>query len=400
MPHHNASVNSMIETRDSDVLIVGGGLFGCFAGLFLAQHGRHVTLLEKGLIGAQASNANFGNLRLHGRSESQYPLSLRAQELWENYDRLTGESCDIERSGHLYIARSPEGSDQLKKDVAAAARFGVESILLEGDELWRRFPQLSKSILLASFSPRSAVANPRRSTAPVARALTRLGGRVIENCEVTGCQHTAEGFQVWAADGRAFRAATLINAAGAWAAAIASAFGDNVPMFQAGPPQFVTEPLPYRLQPVVQMVEGDVIVRQVRRGNLIFAGYPRSYSTPEGDLTHVDPTKTRRGMQALARALPVFSRAEVIRVWSGVEGYLPDMLPVIGPSLTTTGLFHAFGGCGGGFQIAPAVGEIIAALLCGDDAPLDLTPYRIGRFSEGTKASDKIEREFDPPAAT
>ena len=380
----------------NDVLIVGGGLFGAFTGLFLARRGLRVTLLERGLIGAEASATNFGNLRLHGRSARQYPLSLRAQELWERYTTLTGEDCEIIRTGHLYFAQSDEGQETLRGDVRTARGFGVDSDLLEGEALRQRFAFFAPQITLAAFSPRSAVANPRLSTPPVARAIERAGGQVIEHCEITEACHTGTGIKLRSADGRRFAAPRLVNAAGAWSGRLAAQFDEPVPMFSAGPPQFVTEPLPHRLHPSVHMVEGDVIVRQIARGNVIFSGYPRTHSLPGGALTHVPPAKTLRGMQTLVRCIPMLARAEVIRVWSGVEGYLPDMLPVIGPSTTTRGLFHAFGGSGGGFQIAPAVGEGLAALVAGETAPDMLRGYGIDRFIAGNEVSSKIHREFDP----
>ncbi len=379
----------------SDVIVIGGGLFGAFTGLFLARAGLSVTLLEKGQIGAQASATNFGNLRLHGRSARQYPLSIRAQELWEAYGTLTGEGCEIERTGHLYFAHGERGETQLRKDVETATRFGVESQLLEADALHARFGFLSRDIRLAAFSPRSAVANPRLSTPPVTRGLARAGGAVIEGCEVAGFDRTATGFAVTSADGRCFEAPRLVNAAGAWAGKLAQQAGEPVPMFSAGPPQFVTEPLPHRLHPSVHMVEGDVIVRQIPRGNIIFSGYPRTRSLPSGEFTYVPPAKTLRGMRTLVECIPMLARAEIIRVWSGVEGYLPDMLPVIGASTTTPGLFHAFGGSGGGFQIAPAVGECLAALVRGEASPVDISGYGIDRFTEGSEVSEKIHLEFD-----
>ena len=42
---------------------------------------------------------------------------------------------------------------------------------------------------------------------------------------------------------------------------------------------------------------------------------------------------------------------------------MPDRNPVIGPSGTTPGLFHAFGFSGHGFQLVPVVGAIIADLV-------------------------------------
>ncbi len=385
----------MNATTDSDVLIVGCGLFGAFTAFFLARRGLRVAVLERGWVGAEASGTNFGNLRLHGRSARQYPLSLRAQELWESYTELTGEECEIERSGHLYFALTEEGRETLRSDAKTADGFGVVSEVIEGAALHRRFPFLAPDITLAAFSPRSAVANPRLSTPPVARAIVRADGRVIERCEVTDARATRNGFAIQTNDGRSFTAPKLVNAAGAWSGQLAQSFGEAVPMFSAGPPQFVTEPLPYRLHPSVHMVEGDVIVRQISRGNVIFSGYPRTHSQPGGNFTHVPPSKTLRGMRTLVRCIPMLAQGEVIRIWSGVEGYLPDMLPVIGPSTTTPGLFHAFGGSGGGFQIAPAVGEGLAALVAGDAPPAMLTGYGINRFTADGEVSAKIVREFD-----
>jgi FAD dependent oxidoreductase len=50
------------------------------------------------------------------------------------------------------------------------------------------------------------------------------------------------------------------------------------------------------------------------------------------------------------------------RTWTGIEGCMPDMLPVVGPSMTTPGLLHAFGFSGHGFQLGPAVGAVLAEL--------------------------------------
>ena len=88
------------------------------------------------------------------------------------------------------------------------------------------------------------------------------------------------------------------------------------------------------------------------------AGYPRTAADPILNRAPVPPAKVLAGMSHLARMAPMLCGAHVIRVWSGIEGYLPDMLPIIGPSETTPGLFHAFGFCGHGFQLGPGVGAV------------------------------------------
>ncbi|MBK1622599.1 NAD(P)/FAD-dependent oxidoreductase [Afifella marina] len=378
-----------------DAMVIGAGLFGAFSALFLARAGLKVVLLERGFVGAQSSGANFGGLRLQGRDPAQYPLALRAQTHWEGFVELVGEDCEYDRAGHVYFARTREGRAKLLKYAATSEASGLTVEILEGNALRARLPLLAPEIAIASYSQRCATANPRLATPAVCRAFLRTGGVLHEGFSVAGVGHEHGLFTAVSADGRVHSAPILVNAAGGWAGALAATFGERVPIFAAGPPQFVTEPLPYILRPTIQAVEGDVIVRQIPRGNVIFAGYPRTRSTCDGKHTFVPPQKTRMGMAALVSALPAFRHAEVIRSWSGVEGYLPDMLPVVGPSATTEGLFHAFGGSGGGFQIAPAVGECLAATIVGEPPPTSLHPYRIGRFDGHLEESEKLLTEFD-----
>lgn len=378
-----------------DVIIVGAGLFGSFTGLFLARAGKRVALVERGFVGGQSSGANFGGLRLQGRSPEQYPLSLMAQAHWETFEALIGEGCEYDRNGMVYFAHTDEGKERLLKYAEQSRSCGLEIELWEGADVHRRMPWLVGSRLLASYSPRCAVANPRLTSPAVARAMVRAGGHLFEGNEVIDISYHNGSFTAKTSNLPPMSAPVLVNAAGGWAGAIAERFDEPVPLFSAGPPQFVTEPMPFVLRPSVYAIEGDLIVRQIPRGNLIFAGYPRTHTNEDGRHTFVPPQKTLSGMRAISKHMPDFRNANIIRVWSGVEGYLPDMLPVIGPSQTTKGLYHAFGGSGGGFQIAPAVGECLALDICGHTTPINLKPFSIKRFRFSVRTSDKLSSEFD-----
>ena len=67
--------------------------------------------------------------------------------------------------------------------------------------------------------------------------------------------------------------------------------------------------------------------------------------------------------------------------WSGIEGEMPDEIPVIGPSRTTPGLFHAFGFSGHGFQLGPAMGEILGELVSTGKTDTPIAAFDIGRFA-------------------
>ncbi|WP_108659600.1 NAD(P)/FAD-dependent oxidoreductase [Acuticoccus kandeliae] len=380
-----------------DVVVVGGGLIGAWTALELTRRSRRVALIEKGVVGAQSSGVNFGSLRLQGRYPAQYPLSMRAQEMWERFNELIGEGCEYDRSGHLYCAVTQEEAEGLHHYADISRENGLAVEILEGDALFTRFPWLSREIRVASHSARDANANPRLATPAVARAARAAGVTVMERTEVRAIDPAGDGFEV-RLDTGTLSAGHVVNAAGAWSVAFAERFGESVPVLPAGPPQFVTEPLPYTIRPTVQRIDGSVIARQIPRGNVVVAGYPRTQADPVANRAPVPPWKTLATMAALAGCIPILSDAQIIRVWSGIEAYIPDMIPVIGESLTQPGLIHAFGFCGHGFQIAPGVAACIADLVIDGATATPLAAFSIGRFAGERVISEKFRREFDAEA--
>lgn len=384
-----------MSNRTSDVAIVGGGLIGAWTAFFLARRGQRVTLIEKGVVGAQSSGVNFGNLRLQGRFPGQYPLSLRSQALWEDFDALIGEDCEFEQTGHLYLAYDEEEHAKLESYAKVSESYGLAIERVGPGDLKRRWPWLGERAVAATFSARDATANPRLATPAVARAAARHGAIIRENTGVTGVDRCGDGFVLSLTDGGTLSCGALVNSAGAWALEIAERFGETAPLFPAGPPQFVTEPFPYMIEPSVQTIDGSVIFRQIPRGNIILAGYPRTAADPQANRAPVPPVKTLAAMRALARVAPMLAHCHVIRVWSGIEAYLPDMIPIIGPSETAPGLFHAFGFCGHGFQIGPGVGLCISEMIVDGATQTPLEPFSIARFRSAAIVSEKFRKEFD-----
>jgi len=115
------------------------------------------------------------------------------------------------------------------------------------------------------------------------------------------------------------------------------------------------------------------------------------------------PENTLGQLRQFRRLVPGVAPLHIIRVWSGVESYLPDGEPVIGKSGTTDGLYYAFGFSGSGFQIGPGVGETLAELIATGRSEIDLQPFRIQRFDApgpSTPASAPIMAQGDPLSPT
>lgn len=368
-----------------DVAIIGGGLAGCAAALNLAKRGSSVALFERRTVGSQASGVNFGGVRQHGRDLRELPLSRRSREIWAGLPELVGNDCEFVPTGHLKLARDEAEMAILERFAGEAGEFDLDIELFGRNALRERFPWLGDAVIGASLCPSDGQANPRLVAPYFARAARAAGARIHEHEAVVEATRSGDGFRLETESGASVRSALLLNVAGAWADRVAAWFGESVPLDPQSPNMQVSEPLPYRLKVNIGAVGGGVYARQIARGNLIFGG-GRGWSDRDAIRARPVAGSTRDAMARLTEILPWASCAQVIRTWSGIEGFLPDGIPVIGPSSTTPGLIHAFGFSGHGFQLGPVVGELLAELAIDGRSSISLDSFAIRRFKSTSTA--------------
>ncbi|MCW3473051.1 NAD(P)/FAD-dependent oxidoreductase [Limobrevibacterium gyesilva] len=368
-----------MNERRSDVLIVGGGGAGCSAALHLAQRGARVTLLERGLVGSQATGVNYGGVRQQGRHPAELPIARRARALWGRLAALVGSDCEFEVTGHLKLARSEVEEAELVAYLDVAKAHDLPLRMIGRNAIHREYPWLGPVVVAGSLAPDDGAANPRLLAPALARAASILGADILENREVTTLAHDGTGFVVTAGH-ETFAAPVLLNTAGFWGGKVAAAFGELVPVAPMSPIMLVTEPLPWFIAPNLGVVGGNVYLRQIRRGNVIFGG-GRGENDPVTARSRVLPEPALRSMHLAIELVPALADAQVIRSWTGIDGAMPDGIPVIGASTTTPGLLHAFGFSGHGFQLGPAIGAILAELVLDGHTDVPLEPFRIDRFA-------------------
>jgi sarcosine oxidase subunit beta len=368
----------------ADVVIIGGGLVGCSAALALRHKGLSVILLERGFCGAQASGVNYGGVRRQGRPVQQLPLAQRAHAVWPRLKQLIGIDGEFRRTGQLKLARSEAEMASLEAYAKTAASTDLKLELLGANALAERFPWIDRSIVVgASYSADDGQANPRLVSAGFAAAAKRAGVEVFEQTSVLGVLRDVEGFVIEAQGLPEIRATHLVNAAGAWAGPFADAFGESVPLGRIYPSMIVTEPMKVFMSVNTGVEGGNVYARQVERGNCIIGGERGLARADDADFSRPTDIGVTTVMQRAALLFPSLKNAHAIRFWSGTEGAMPDKNPVIGTSRTTSGLIHAFGFSGAGFQIAPGVGEVVAELITEGDTTTPIDAFSITRFSAG-----------------
>jgi glycine/D-amino acid oxidase-like deaminating enzyme len=92
-----------------------------------------------------------------------------------------------------------------------------------------------------------------------------------------------------------------------------------------------------------------------------------------------------RAAANLRDAFPAFKDARLQERWAGYIDVTPDAIPVISPVEQLPGFFIASGFSGHGFGIGPGAGRLMADLVSGATPIVDPAPYRLSRFSDGSK---------------
>jgi sarcosine oxidase subunit beta len=362
----------------TDVAIIGGGIVGASAALALRRLGHGVVLLERDLCGSRSSGVNYGGVRRQGRLPVQLPLAQRAHQIWARLPELLGIDGEYRRTGHFKIARSAVDMAALEAYAELSRDFDLGLQLLSAAQVRERCDWLGGVAVGGSLCPDDGQANPRLVSPAFARAAARAGAQVLERHPVHEVAHDGERFHLRAGPGLELQAPVLLNCAGAWAGALATRFGEPVPLTSGHPAMAVTEPLPAFLPWSLGVEGGGIYCRQVASGQLVLGG---GHGQPLDDQrTRVTAPVLERLLQQAVALLPPVRHAQLIRTWSGTEGYLPDRQPVLGPSATTPGLFHGFGFAGAGFQIGPAVGEVLAELVHHGHSRTPIDAFAITRF--------------------
>jgi sarcosine oxidase subunit beta len=363
----------------ADVLILGGGGAGCSAALHLALRGAHPLLLERGVVGSQASGVNYGGVRQQGRHPSELPLARRSREIWARLPQLIGTDAEFDPCGHLKLARSEREEAELLRWNAMAAEHGLHCRMIGRNAIRADHPYFGDQVVAGSLLAEDGCANPRLLAPSLARAAREAGATILEHHKVTALHHDGTEF-VLQANGAEFRASILLNTAGYWGREVAAAFGEDVPCEPLYPNMLVTEPLPYFLRHSLGVVGGDTYLRQIPRGNMILGG-GHGEGDPAVPMSRPRPDVALGAMERAVKLIPSLDGAMIIRSWTGIDGQMPDAVPVMGPSQTTPGLIHAFGFSGHGFMLGPGVGAVLAELALDGRTETPLEGFDIGRFA-------------------
>jgi glycine/D-amino acid oxidase-like deaminating enzyme len=226
-------------------------------------------------------------------------------------------------------------------------------------------------------------------TLAYADAARRRGVTIEQGADVTGLRIEGGRIRgVETARGGRIDAPVVVNAAGLWSPRVAELAGVTLPIVVGRHPVFVVErgaAIPAHR--VYLDLAGGSYVRP-ETGNLTLTGSLTDDETEHpmdpdllGAETGLDEASVV--LERTGRAVPRLADARYRRGYAGAFDITPDWMPILdqtGPA----GFFTAAGMSGHGFKLAPAVGEMMAALITGTAPPVSAAPFALARFAAVT----------------
>ncbi|MDE0698033.1 MAG: FAD-dependent oxidoreductase [Boseongicola sp.] len=410
---------------DASVTILGAGIVGLCTALSLLGRGVPVRIIDRGEPGQETSMGNAGvvspwsivpqslpgiwrkipgQLFGHGRPLSIHPKAAARMIPWgwrflqqgreahvrrvsEAMSHICGPSIDLYQrhllgTGHegllrdsSYIHAFRDGSRASLADLGYRIRLekGADIELVGRDGLAEIEPELSEDFEAAVvIRGQARVRSPGRLGRVLAGKARRLGANFVQ-ADVTGIQRKDAGWAVQSAGGT-LEADRLVVCLGAWSPGLLEWTNLKVPlMAERGYHVEFSEP-GIEINNSVMDVDAKVVASSME-GGVRIAG--------QAEFAPIDaPQDGRRKARLVKIAKAAFRdlRTDRPSFWMGRRPSFPDSLPMLGDVPGHQGLFLNFGHAHYGLMMAPKSGELIAQLICGEQAGDKINDFSPSRF--------------------
>ena len=375
----------------SEVVIVGGGVTGLSAGWWLARSGVKVTVLDKFIVGWEASGRNGG-----GASHYSSPLFDEEQQLWPQMDDLLGYPTEHQKE-RILIAMTERQWEQYRFVAARHQRLNHPVEVLDVKQVQEMVPLAGDNCFGGVHYKFGGHANPQRSVQAYAWALQDLGGKIHQHSPVTGFETAGGKVTAVKTANATYGCDAVVVAAGPQIPQLMAQLGIDIPLAAARAEMIITEPAP--MMPLGGVDGHKLYGRQTLRGNLAYGGGPHEWLDVDeaGPAARPSTPLARNLARRLAELLPKAAHLNVIRSWAGVIENSPDGRPII-DRLTSPDNVVVASMSSVGFGLSPASGHAIRDLVIdGKCSFADLDILKLSRFA-GLEADWRERRGWMPLA--
>ncbi|MET8848079.1 FAD-binding oxidoreductase [Amycolatopsis sp. NPDC004625] len=372
----------------AECVVIGGGVIGVSCAFRLAEAGVDVLLLERGGLGGGSTAKAAGGVRSSFTTRVNVELGLRGLAAYSAFSRDFGVEIDFRRDGYLYLLTDPADIPAIGHCAELQREYGVRSHLLDPAEARSVLSLIEPAgIVAALWSPDDAKATPDAVVQGYARAARAHGALLRTGVEVIGIERDGDTLTGVVTTAGTVRTGAVVCAAGAWSGRIGELAGLTLPVRPYRRQVVFTGPVPGLPESVPLTIELPSAFYFHREG----PGLAMSFSEDDGFPgfgTAYEPGEWLPRLAELAgRRIPAVLDAGVRTAWAGLYETTPDRNQILGRSVLLSRFFYATGFSGHGFQMAPAVGELIRDLYLEREPAVDITELDVRRFDGAGTAS-------------
>ena len=374
-----------------DIVIVGAGVMGASLAWHLASNGcRDILLVDAAPSAGEGSTGRAtGGFRAQYATAINIRLSLLAREKLRRFNEDVGGECGYQPAGYLWLAST--GSELSALAAARTLQHAeglVEAQAVAPDDISRLNPAVSlDGIAGGAFCPTDGFIRPLGILDGYLKSAVRLGARVRWATRVRGVEREANGrLAAVRVDDERIPCGAVVNAAGAWAGAVARDCGVEIPVAPLRRQVAATMPTTVLPQDMpMTIVVSDGFHLRVRDGRVLLLwpspGVPAAPFDTRVDAAWIDEVVGK----AHAR-VPVLARVAIDRpaAWAGLYEMSPDKHALLGLAPGEHNLYLINGSSGHGVMHAPALGHLLAEIILdGYTTTLDVSALDPGRFAAG-----------------
>jgi sarcosine oxidase subunit beta len=375
---------------DADAVVIGAGAVGCSVAYNLAKRGmKKIVLLDRGNIGEGSTGRCAGGVRQQFSTEVNVRIGMLSVQILKGFEERLGRSADFRQIGYLFVAPDQAAMDDLRANLEVQHRAGlVDAREVTVEEVGRMVPGLRLDDLHGgSFCPTDGIAGPSEMTQAYAHAGRQLGVQILEGAEAVGLSIQSGRCQVRTERG-VIRAARVVCCAGAWSRALGEMAGLSVPVAPYRRHIFVTKPFSGITRQTSMTVDYRTSFYFHPEGDGLLMGMTDP-AEPESFRTDVEWDFLDHLVEHATQRFPALENAEIMTGWAGLYEMTPDRQGIIGESRQAPGFWLCCGFSGHGFMQAPAVGELCADLMVGQQPAFDIGNLRPERFTEGQMVEER-----------
>jgi len=374
--------------QSAEVVIIGGGIVGSSIAYHLTEAGcKDVLVIEReSAQGKGSTGKSMGGVRAQFSTPVNIQMSLYSIPFYASFDERLGYPAGYRPQGYLFCATQDKHLAYLRTNYEKQVAMGLKDVrLISADEIRSMFPQLrSDDIVGGSFCSTDGFVDPYSAMIGFMTCAADHGAKLWKNTQVTGIVRDEKGIAGVETSRGTVATRKVVNAAGAWAAAVASMAGVYLPVEPLRRMLVPTEPFdqfPHSAPMIIDMSTGF----HFRPEGL---GFLLAWNDPEetpGYKLDFEPSFIEKILTRAADRVPIFENLAVNpkRAWAGLYEMTPDHHPILGEAPGMPGFFLANGFSGHGVMHAPATGKILADLVtAGKTELVDVSLLNLSRFAE------------------